>query len=343
MSHKAKVQLDFSGLVERLVPRVAELFATLASQDPLKMSFADVAGKTLLDMVEVMQRDGISQEAIAAALGMTIGGFRTKLKKLRETYRESELPSPSGRRPRTLLEQVYAFIDERYTPAKKDVTFDAIVDHFPGVQVETLRGVLKFLVDYELLEDLGRGRKRRYRIAARPLTPDSGLPEVSMLLFREGPMTLSALATRTGRTEASCRKLLGALKTDGSLHVGTNADEEETYRVYDYHIPLGMTAGYEIAILDHISAVIAAVCKKVRLGRHEAQMADLHGGTTFSFDVPIGHPLEAEIAGFLAASRAKMEDWFARSRAVERDVGVPGPDDARRRITIYTGQMVEDL
>ena len=193
-TEKNKLQLDFSGLVGRLVPRVAELFATLASHDPLKMSFADVASKTVLDMVEVMQRDGISQEAIAAALGMTIGGFRTRLRKLRETYREADAPIAGAPRPGTLLEQVYAFIDARYTPAKKDVLFDQIKRQFVGVNDETLRGVLKFLVDYDLLEDTGRGLRRRYRIATRRLTPDSGLPEVTMLLFREGPMTLARLS-----------------------------------------------------------------------------------------------------------------------------------------------------
>jgi hypothetical protein len=82
-----------------------------------------------------------------------------------------------------------------------------------------------------------------------------------------------------------------------------------------------------------------AVCKKVRLGRHEATAADLHGGTTFSFDVPVGHPLEAEIAGFLSRARVQMEDWLEQSRAVSESE----PRRGRRRITIYTGQMVEDV
>jgi hypothetical protein len=335
---RSKVQLDFSGLVERLVPLVAELFATLAAQDPLKMSFAGIAGKTLLDLVEVMQRDGMSQETIAATLGMTIGGFRTKLKKLREVYRASEVPA-GGTRSRTLLEQVFAFIDETARATGKEVPFRALADRFQGVHDDTLRGVLKFLVGYELLEAAGRGQRRGYRVAKRRVNHDSSLPEVSVILFREGPMTLEQLCKRTGRSESSCLPLLQQLREDGSLEEIETRNGSKLYRVSDYHIPVGMTAGYEVAILDHVTAMCAAVCKKVRLGRHEATLADLHGGTTFSFDVPVGHPLEAEIASFLATARVQMENWLEQSRAASRDE----PNRAQRRITIYTGQMVEDV
>lgn len=338
MAARGKVQLDFSGLVEKLVPLVAELFATLAAQDPLKMSFADIAGKTLLDMVEVMQRDGMSQETIAATLGMTIGGFRTKLKKLRDVYRSSEPPA-GGLRSRTLLEQVFAFIDETARTSGKDVPYIAIADRFPGVHDDTLRGVLKFLVGYELLETLGRGQRRRYRVATRRMSQDSGLPEVSVLLFREGPMTLEQLCKRSHRSEAQCLPLLEQLRQDGSLEEIETPNGSTLYRVSDYHIPVGMTAGYEVAILDHVTAMCAAVCKKVRLGRHQATSADLHGGTTFSFDVPIGHPLEAEIAGFLAGARVQMEGWLEQSRKLH----VTERERPLRRITIYTGQMVEDV
>ena len=37
--------MNFAGLVERLVPQVAELFATLATRDPLRMYFADIADR----------------------------------------------------------------------------------------------------------------------------------------------------------------------------------------------------------------------------------------------------------------------------------------------------------
>jgi expansin (peptidoglycan-binding protein) len=53
--------MNFAGLQARIVPLIAELFATRASRNPLRMYFADIAGKTLLDIVEVLRQDGLSQ------------------------------------------------------------------------------------------------------------------------------------------------------------------------------------------------------------------------------------------------------------------------------------------
>jgi hypothetical protein len=39
--------MNFAGLQARIVPLIAELFATLASRNPLRMYFADIAGKTV--------------------------------------------------------------------------------------------------------------------------------------------------------------------------------------------------------------------------------------------------------------------------------------------------------
>ena len=330
--------IDFAGLVERLVPQVAELFATLATRDPLRMYFADIAGKTVLDIVEVLRSDGISQEAIAASLGLTMGGFRARLRKLRELYRET--PGNGGaaaRPPRTLLETVYAFVDDRGDTGGA-VTYRQLTDRFRTLKADTLKGVLHFLVSYGLLSVTGRGAARRYRVVHQPPSAAIGPAHASVLLFHEGPLTLAQLAQRLGETESACEALLAPLRATGHLVVGADVAGEATYRVCDYHIPIGTAAGYEAALWDHVSAVLRAVCKKVRLGRHSASMGDVLGGTTFAFDVAVGSELEAEIAGFLARSRAQMEDWLARARAGEAE-----PAAARRRITIYTGQMVEDL
>ena len=73
--------MNFAGLQARMVPLVAELFATLASKNPLRMYFADIAGKTLLDVVQVLRQEGVSQEAIAASFGLTMNGFRDRMRR----------------------------------------------------------------------------------------------------------------------------------------------------------------------------------------------------------------------------------------------------------------------
>jgi hypothetical protein len=65
-------------------------------------------------------------------------------------YHASETPS-GGNRSRTLLEQVFAAVDETARATGKDVPFRVLADRFKGVHDDTLRGVLKFLVGYELI------------------------------------------------------------------------------------------------------------------------------------------------------------------------------------------------
>ncbi len=330
-------EFNFAALVERLVPLVAELFATLASRNPLRMHFADVSNKTLLDIVEVLRNDGISQEAIAASLGLSINGFRSKLKTLRLRYREGRGGDDPAYIPRTLLERVYAHIDER--AGRRGARYADLSTHFKGVKADSLRGVLHFLVKSGLLSVSGSGASRTYRVVNRPAA-GPGFVDAMVMLFREGPMTLTHLALRLGVDEATCAEYVERLREADRLDEDQAPDGTPRYRATEYYVPVDSAEGYEAALFDHLSAVIRAIGKKVRGGEHRATMADHNGGATFSFDVPADHPLASEIAGFLPHMREQLEDWFARSQQslVDKD------DDAElRRITIYPGQMVEEL
>jgi len=332
--------INFASLVERLVPLVAELFATLSSRNPLRMHFADIANKTLLDMVEVLRHDGISQEAIAASLGLTINGFRSKMKTLRVRYREEGSDDVGDDyAPRTLLERVYAFIDETASP--RGVSHEAVATQFRGVKADSLSGVLHFLVKSGLLSVSGDGRRRVYRVVNRPVA-GPGFVDAMVMLFREGPMTIFHLAQRLGLPQATCAEFVERLRDAERIEETTAADGTVRYRVTEYYVPVDATEGYEAALFDHISAVVSAVCRKVRGGVHRATMGDLDGGATFSFDVHASDPLYEEVSGFLARMRAQLEAWNERAaqRLAEDDASALAD---RRRITIYLGQMVEDL
>ena len=64
--------MGFSHLVERMVPLVAELFATLMQSDPLRMDFANIAKKTVYDIIGQLRSDGMTNEQIAQALGADV-------------------------------------------------------------------------------------------------------------------------------------------------------------------------------------------------------------------------------------------------------------------------------
>jgi hypothetical protein len=326
-------ELNFAWLVESLVPHIAELLATLASGNPLRMHFADIANKTLLDMVEVLRQDGVSQEAIAASLGLTINGFRSKMKLMRARYRE---PNTSEDAPiaRTLLERVYAFIDE--SASTRGVTASAIATQFKGVKADSLQGVLHFLVKSGLLAVSGDGRSRVYRAVNRP-GGNPGFVDAMILLFREGPMTLMNLVTRMGLPLATCEEYLERLREAKSLVETTGADGSKRYSVTEYYVPVDATEGYEAALFDHLATVIAAVCKKVRGGVHVATMRDQNGGATYAFDVHEDDPTYLEIVGHLSRMRAQLAAWHHEVTLRPQGTGTT------RRVTIYLGQMVEDL
>lgn len=335
-------ELNFAGIVERVVPLVAELFATLASRNPLRMHFADIANQTLLDMVEVLRQDGVSQEAIAASLGLTINGFRAKVKQLRERHRDRHLDrvsAPEARptaMPRTLLERVFAHVEDQ--PAARGATYAQLQQAFRAVKADSLRGVLSFLVKSGLLSASGAGSTRTFRVVHRnPAGP--GLLDAMVLLFREGPLSLGALAARLGVTDARAFELVAQLRDAGRLGSAALPDGTPGHIVHEYHVPVDSPEGYEAALFDHLSTVIRAINKKVRGGQHQATMRDLNGGATFSFDVPRDGALAAEIRAFLPTMRAQLDAWLLRSEAAL----AAAPEAERERVTIYIGQMTEDL
>jgi len=320
------------------VKLVDELFVTISSRNKLRMHFADIANQTLLDMVEVLRNDGVSQEAIAASLGLTINGFRAKVKQLRERYRDrfgAADEAPRSFAPRTLLERVFEEVEGHDA---RGVTSLALHATFRSVKPDSLRGVLHFLVKSGLLSVSGSGRSRVYRVAHRRASAP-GITDAMSLLYREGPLTLATLAQRLAIGESRARELVGQIESAGRLIAAALPDGQLGYAVPDFHIPVESPEGFEAALYDHLSTVMRAICKKVRSGRHQATMRDTDGGATFSFDVPLGDPLGAEIRAFLPEMRARLEQWLARSgAAVAAD-----PAAERERVTIYVGQMTEDL
>lgn len=327
--------MNFAGLQARMVPLVAELFATPASKNPLRMYFADIAGKTLLDVVQVLRQEGVSQEAIAASFGLTMNGFRDRMRKLQEAHRAGAAVDNGHR---TLLERVHGAIEELAGPDGWTPS-DELTDHFRGTKTDTLQGVVSFLQRSGLVEARGRGGSRAYRVASRAVGETLTEHDVQVILYREGPFTLERLAQRLEVAETLCEPLLARIRERGELEERPDADGVTQYVTRTYHIPMDTVEGYEAAIYDHLSAVVAALCKKLRTRQHNASLKDLTGGATFTFYVPVDDPLWGEVSAYLRENRLRLEDWLTRARALEGQKHAPG---TLKRVTIYVGQMVDD-
>lgn len=328
--------MKFSTLVERMVPLVAELFATLKANDPLRMDFADIGQKTLLDIVTVLRQEGLSNEEIAMTLDLSIAGFYKRIRELRETY----APATAARRRTTLWERAYEIVLAKTGGSPlKGVTYGAVQAALPHVPEERLRSTLRFLVRYGLLTVTGPAHHPEYRIVPRSEEPGVTQHAVVIALYREGPLTLAELTERLECDAAEVQPHLEALRAAGKLVTspGDTPDAPERLKATNYHIEPESEEGFQAALWDHFHTVVRAICKKVRMRRH-LQATDVNGGTTFSFDIPLDTPLYAEVSGYLAETRTRMEDWLAR--VLELDAATPA-DVPRARVTIYTGQMVE--
>ena len=246
--------------------------------------------------------------------------------------------APGGADQRTLLERVHTFVYEG-SAGGEWVKADWVAERFRGTKADTLQGVLHFLVRSGLVEVKGRGRSRAYR-GAEPNSP--GGPnehDAAVLLYREGPMSLEVLSTRLDVPAAEATALLERVRAHGWLVETQGEDDTTLYRVERFHIPMDTVAGYEAAIYDHLSAVVRALCKKLRLGRHNATLHEFTGGSTFTFLLPEGDPLHAEITAYLKTNRLLLEAWLARADTLR---AATPPGTPMKRVTIYVGQMVED-
>jgi hypothetical protein len=158
---------------------------------------------------------------------------------------------------------------------------------------------------------------------------------VAVLLYRDGPLSVGEVAQHLEMPVEQCATFIAELESEGRLERRLRG-AEPVWTATGYHIPLDASEGYEAAIWDHLAAVIRAICKKLRLGRHGASLPDKTGGATFTFRIPEGHPLYDEVSDYLAESRVKFEDWLAQTLAIDSP-----PNTPTREVTVYVGQLVE--
>jgi hypothetical protein len=107
-------------------------------------------------------------------------------------------------------------------------------------------------------------------------------------------------------------------------------------------IGFGAAVGWEAAVFDHYQALVLAIASKLRTGRRRAELQDKIGGSTFTFAVWPGHPMEAEVLGYLARMRTAGIELRARLDAYNASQPVPAEDTAMRVIA-YVGQNVVEV
>jgi hypothetical protein len=160
---------------------------------------------------------------------------------------------------------------------------------------------------------------------------------VVVTISRFGPLGRSELAASVRAPVESLDEALGRLVAAGRIRLADGA-----YSCDKCVIPFGEPSGWEAALFDHYQAMVTAVCIKLRRGTLNAALADSIGGSTYTFDIWEGHPLQIEVLGLLRELRQKARGLRERVEAFNRD-NAPLRDIASNRelrVITYVGQGV---
>ncbi|MDD9935207.1 MAG: winged helix DNA-binding domain-containing protein [Myxococcales bacterium] len=317
-------------LIDSVVRQTTILIAALATASGNRASLARVANQVFLDLVGELKQQGVGNKVIADMFGLALRTYHNKVARL------SESVTFSGK---SLWEAVLGHVRD-----KGPLTRGEVLHRFRRDDGMVVRGVLKDLVDSGLLLRSGSGDGTRYEPAreddddAGGRDPEAALASMVLVAINEhGPIDRDGLLQHLPVGEPVLERVLRKLADDGRLTV-EEIDGELHYRCEHYVIGFNDPDGWEAAVFDHYQAMVTAICDKLRRGRAQAVPAESVGGSTYTFDVWPGHPLQDEVLQFLSALRSRARDL--RERVDEYNESHAAPGDGTLHITTYVGQGV---
>jgi len=316
-------------LIDSIVRQTTVLLAQLATVEGGRPSLAHTANQVFIDLVNELKEQGVASKVIADMFGLALRTYHDRVRRLQEsaTY--------GGR---SLWEAVLEFIQDRGTVLQAEV-----LGRFKNDDPFTVRGALKDLVDSGMVFRTGRGVGVTYRAATKEEMELPGasngahtrLNLVWVAVNRLGPAPEAAIAEMVPMPIEQLRAALEALLADGKIRKESGPPEQ--FLAQGCFIPMGTSGGWEAALFDHYQAVVTAMCTKLRLGAGSAAV-DHVGGSTYSYLVWDGHPLEQEVFGLLRHLRKEAAELRRRVDAVNEQ------SDKRRdemtRVITYVGQTV---
>lgn len=314
--------MNASLLIHGIVRQTTVLIATLATNSGQRAQLAAVANAVFGDLVRELREQGLNNKVIADMFGMALRTYHRKVARM------------SGSRTlqgRSLWEAVLGHIQQHGPLARSELAL-----RFARDDEATLHSVVVDLVSSGLVERDGEGDAAR--LSALRVEPESGSDGLDALvlvtLHRAGPLTAAGLAELVPAPADALDAALQRLIAERLV-----TQQGDAYGCETCVIQFGEAAGWEAAVFDHYQALVAAIVTKLRAGKRSAELSDSIGGSTFVFDVWQGHPMEAEILGYL---RGMRERGMELRRALEVHGETPPPGVKARRVTAYVGQSVTD-
>ena len=314
-------------IIDAMIRQQTILIAHLATAAGMRAPLAHIADQIFLEISQELRRQGVGVKVIADMFGMALRSWQAKVR------RATESRTDVGR---TLWEAVYSFLSEH-----GQVSRSRIFDRFKYDEEAVLRGVLNDLVESQLIFKAGRGDSTLYMMAPSTLndddeetqTKEEQLDALILVSLHHGqPMKVVDLKQHLNLSSEEIEKSVLRLESNGLA-----SQDEDGWYCQSLYLPTDDPVVWGAALLDHYQSVISALCVKLRGGNDRARDRDLTGGSTYSFNLWEGHPMESEITGLLKEFRHKLSDLRAREEALK--IECPEHLD-QSKLIFYFGQAI---
>jgi len=293
-----KSQVHIDAIVRQTTILIARLSTAQGGRSPL----GHVANEVFAGLVTELENQGVSKKVIADMFGMALRSYRQKVQRLGES---------ATARGVTLWSAVQTYLTERESATRAE-----IFERFRYDDELSVRGILNDLVESGFVIRSGRSEQTQYRVATEEelldfgasLEEDAGDPLTALVwlqIYREGPVTESALAQLVPVSEKALTAAINALISDGRISCDERG-ENKLYATENLLIPVGESAGWEAAVVDHHRQVLNAIAAKITNGTRSSTPQDEVGGTTLTFDLWPGHENEQEVRKLLAETRSRI-------------------------------------
>jgi hypothetical protein len=318
--------LNAQVLIDSIVRQVTVLIAQLATSGGIRAPLSHVANQVFLDLARELEVQGVSRKVSADMFGMALRAYIRKVRRLSEAQTEHG---------RTLWQALLDFVRGQGL-----VTRQRVLERFRADGELQVTAVLHDLTESGLVFCSGAGLSAVYRAATddeldrlAQLSDASGLDELAwVLIYREGPFSSERLRELLGRSAAATDEVIERLLT--SSRVQRAPDGQLVAK--DFVVPLGSSAGWEAAVFDHVQAVVQTICQRLQVAASADAAANI-GGSTYSFDVWPGHPLEQ---GVKAQLRELRERLGALREQVDEHNRAHGLPVEHQQVVTYVGQCV---
>lgn len=317
-------------LVDAIARQSLVFMSQVSSAEGAPSPLQHAADEVFVSVVRELEEQGFGGKVIAGMFGLALRAYRRKARRLAESVTARGV---------TLWGAVHAFLTEGGEASRREIR-----DRFAHDEKGTVRGVLDDLEASGLVRRRGRGKHTRYRAAtateleALGLSGATNSAETNQALVwvhvcHAGPLGKEQLTELLPLAPALLEDALAALVADGRVRTEEGPDGTR-YATDRCLIPVGDTAGWEAAVIDHHRAVLNALAAKIQNGRHGSAADDEVGGTTVSYDLWPGHPKEREVRELLAGTRRRLAELWQEVEDLNREQAA----NEGYRITFYCGQ-----